>query len=136
MTTHLTPTLPPALGMPQEPPRDYVNDSLVLWLQPMRGPGRSQRTGESEAGMTMHLFPSLHPHLGLVATLCFSRWLSFQVPVTNPPASLGHKSVNSSAYAICGDGTIPYGSPKPPLLPINPLLNVLLLVSRQSPAEI
>lgn len=58
----------PALG-PREPTMDYINDPLVLWLQPMRGPGRNQRTGESEAWVLMHLFPNLHPQLGLAASV-------------------------------------------------------------------
>lgn len=132
IATHPPSTLLSALG-PRQPTMGYISDLLVLWIQPVRSPGRSQRTRESEAWVPMHLFPSLHLHLGLVACLCFSRWLSFQVPVTTQPGSLGPKSGNSSAYTSPGQGTIPYGSPTPTPLPINPPLNAPLLVSHQSP---
>ena len=54
---------------------------------------------------------------------CFCRWLSFQVPVSTPPASLGPKSGNSLARTSPQHSAIPYGSPTPTPLPINPPLN-------------
>lgn len=57
--------------------------------------------GENEAWAPQHLFPSLHPPLPLrlAVSLCFPRWLPFQVPVTTPPSSLGPKSGNSSVIS-------------------------------------
>lgn len=129
-----SPTLhpPPYLG-PRELTMGFINDPPVLWLQLMRGSGSSQRTEESEAWVPMHLFPSLHPHLGQAASLCFSRWLSFQIPVTTPPASLRPKSGNSSACTNPEHSTILHGSPTPSPLLQDPPLIVLLLVGHQSP---
>lgn len=87
---------PSPCSRPWEPTMGYINDPLVLWLQPMKGPSRNQKTGENEACVPRPLFPSLHLHLRLAVSFYFPRWLPFQVPVTISPFSLGPKSDNSS----------------------------------------
>lgn len=79
--------------------------------------------------LSVHLFPSLHCHFRLAVPL------SLHVPVTILQTSLGSRSGHSLASTSPSHGTIPYGSPTPTPLHIDPPLNVLLSVSHWFLAE-